>query len=256
MKQYEDIYGKLEQWFLAHIAALKCSNGGCRQAFELKRIHSLKVAEEITTIGRGLNLAPNDLFLAKSIGLLHDVGRFEQFKTYGTFNDFASIDHGDLGEHTIAADGLLEDFSPAQCVIIRKAIRYHNKMMLPADESEAVLFYTRLIRDADKLDIYRVVSGRADVPGTFPNLDTIADALLDDLLAGKKVSYERLNSSAEMRLMQISWVFDINFEPTSRLIQERNYLETLARMLPASDRIAAFVHKACTHLRSQTSSAG
>ena len=31
------------------------------------------------------------------IGLLHDIGRFEQEAQYHTFNDFKSMDHGDYG---------------------------------------------------------------------------------------------------------------------------------------------------------------
>ncbi|RJQ73641.1 MAG: HD domain-containing protein [Desulfobacteraceae bacterium] len=251
MNRYDDIYNRLEHWLLTHIASMGSTNGGCRQAFELKRIHSLKVADETVAIGRGLGLEPPALFLARTIGLLHDVGRFEQYRTYGTFNDFTSIDHGDLGERTVAANGLLDDFDPFQREIIRKTIRYHNKMSLPSDESEAVLFHAKLIRDADKLDIYRVVSEREVVPGALPSQNTIAESLLEDLMAGKKVGYMHLKSAAEMRLMHISWIFDINFEPTLRLIQERNYLEILSAILPSSERIDAFVRKARQHLAAQ-----
>jgi HD domain len=247
MNRYHDIYAKLEQWLLTHIAALGCANGSCRQAFELKRVHSFKVADEITVIGRRLGLDAPALLVAKTIGLLHDAGRFQQFKTYGTFNDFASLDHGDLGERTVTANGLLADFDPLQRAIIAKSIRYHNKKCLPTGESESVLFFTRLIRDADKLDIYRVVAERIrHEAGTLPG--DISEALVADLMAGGKIDYKRVRNAAEMRVMHISWIFDINFEPTFRLIRERNYLDILASSLPAAEEIDAFIRQARSRL--------
>ncbi|RJQ73645.1 MAG: hypothetical protein C4519_17565 [Desulfobacteraceae bacterium] len=74
--------------------------------------------------------------------------------------------------------------------------------------------------------------------------ETISESLIEDLPAGKLVDYQRLQNCTEMRLMHINWIFDINFEPTLRLIRERNYLDILSAMLPAHDRIQAFVHKA------------
>jgi hypothetical protein len=251
MDRYDDIYINLEQWLLTHIAALGWSNGGCRQAFELKRIHSFKVADEISVIARRLGLDEPALLVAKTIGLLHDVGRFQQFKAYGTFNDFASLDHGDLGERIVAANSLLADFDPLQRTIIAKSIRYHNKKSLPYGESESILFFTKLIRDADKLDIYRVVTeGMAgQETGTLPG--DISEALIADLMAGGKADYKRLRNSAEMRVMHIGWIFDINFEPTFRLIRERNYLDILAAALPRADGIEVFIRKVRSRLLAQ-----
>lgn len=248
MNRYDDIYSRLECWLLAHIATLGCMNGSCRQAFDLKRVHSLKVADEIMTIGARLGLDPASLSLARSIGLLHDVGRFEQFKRYGTFNDFASIDHGDLGARTVTANGLLGDFDAVQREVIEKSIRYHNKKSLPAGQSEAILFYLKLIRDADKLDIYRVVSERIVQQEGSPLSDSVSESLLADLMAGRKVAYRDLKNAAEMRLMHISWIFDISFEPTRQLIRQRNYLEIFAATLPAAGDIQPFIEKARNHL--------
>ena len=35
--------------------------------------------------------------IAEAVALLHDVGRFEQYKRYGTFNDRKSVNHAALG---------------------------------------------------------------------------------------------------------------------------------------------------------------
>lgn len=255
MNRYDDICARLEQWLLNHIADLGCTNGSCRQAFELKRVHSLKVADEMTVIGSRLGLDAPALLVARTIGLLHDVGRFQQFKTYGTFNDFASVDHGDLGERIITTNGLLADFGPLQRTIIAKSIRYHNKKSLPAGESESVMFFTRLIRDADKLDIYRLVAERVAGQDGLMLPGNISEALIADLMAGGKVDYKRVRNAAEMRVMHISWIFDINFEPTFRLIRERNYLDILAATLPAAEGIDAFIRKARSRLFAQGTTA-
>ena len=57
--------------------------------FNIKRKvdHSLRVMELCKIIAENLNLDVEDIKLAELIGLLHDIGRFEQMKVYNTFND-------------------------------------------------------------------------------------------------------------------------------------------------------------------------
>ena len=45
---------------------------------KMKIIHILKVAENSKKIATDLNLSEEDIVLAELIGLLHDIGRFEQ----------------------------------------------------------------------------------------------------------------------------------------------------------------------------------
>lgn len=66
-------------------------------AIERKYKHSLRVMKFAIDIAKSLNLTEDEIILAAKAGLLHDIGRFEQWTQYCTYNDLKSIDHADLG---------------------------------------------------------------------------------------------------------------------------------------------------------------
>jgi hypothetical protein len=89
---------------------------------------------------------------------LHDTGRFEQYARYKTFVDSQSVDHAVLGVGILEKNEILCSLDePTQDFILR-TIRYHNRAILPREETETCLFFTKLLRDADKLDILKVVT--------------------------------------------------------------------------------------------------
>jgi len=100
-------------------------------------------------------LTKEQMELAKIIGLLHDIGRFEQFKKFGSFSD-KNVDHADESCNYLFKDGHIRDFieDDRYDSIIEKAIRYHNKFRVPKLSDEELLF-TKMIRDMDKVDIYK-----------------------------------------------------------------------------------------------------
>jgi len=58
-------------------------------------------------LGKGLHLNQKDLNLAKTIALLHDVGRFEQYERYRTFDDYKSEDHVHLSLNVLNQEEVL-----------------------------------------------------------------------------------------------------------------------------------------------------
>ena len=67
------------------------------EKIRLKIYHTYRVAEICERIAQSLSLSKEDVDLAWLLGMLHDVGRFEQLKRYGTFSDAQSIDHAHFG---------------------------------------------------------------------------------------------------------------------------------------------------------------
>ena len=51
----------------------------------LKIVHTYGVVDDAEAISRRMGLAEEDVQLAKVIGLLHDIGRFEQIKRFDSF---------------------------------------------------------------------------------------------------------------------------------------------------------------------------
>ena len=123
----------------------------------LKYKHTGKVAENCERIAKSLNLSEQDIDLAWEIGMLHDIGRFEQLRRFDTFIDTESIDHAEFGGDLLFKEGLIQQFDDEKenYELLEKAIRLHSLYRLPEDLSEKELLFCQVIRDADKIDIYR-----------------------------------------------------------------------------------------------------
>jgi len=140
---------------------------------------------------------------------------------------------------------VLESIEPEERELVEKAIKYHGCKELPAGlEAEALLF-SRLIRDADKLDVFYVVVNNycryRDNPEEFllevelPDGPGCSSDVVEDVLRGRRIDYSRLRTLNDMKLLQLGWVYDVNFTPTLRRIKHRRFLETLADFLPQTD---------------------
>ena len=123
----------------------------------LKYKHTGKVAENCERIAKSLNLSEQDIDLAWEIGMLHDIGRFEQLRRFDTFIDTESIDHAEFGADLLFKEGLIQQFDDEKenYELLEKAIRLHSLYRLPDNLSERELLFCQIIRDADKIDIYR-----------------------------------------------------------------------------------------------------
>ena len=123
----------------------------------LKYVHTGKVAENCEAIAKSLQLSEEEIDLAWECGMLHDIGRFEQLRRYHTYNDAISIDHASFGANLLFGEGLIETFdSQAENFdLLEKVIRYHSLYRLPENLSEREKMFCQILRDADKVDIYR-----------------------------------------------------------------------------------------------------
>jgi hypothetical protein len=238
----EEIFLTLKGWFNKYVSTYSFPNPTDQRNIDLKFEHTYKVVELITTIGEEI-LSAEELYLAKITALFHDLGRFEQYKRYKTFSDAKSEDHAALAIKIILENDLLAEISQESSQLILKAISYHNKMNLPEDETDKVLLYSKLIRDADKLDIWRVVindykqKDNNKVVGLgLTSKNNISDSICQQIIAEKPVAYKDLKTLNDLKLTQMGWVYDINFQKSLKIIEEREYIDKLFMTLPPSDK--------------------
>lgn len=128
---------------------------------KLKIEHTYRVANLCERIAESIGLNEKDILLAWTCGMLHDIGRFEQVKRYGTFFDSQSVDHAQFGADLLFEDKLYDRLVPwniydNQKVIVERAIRVHNMFIIPADMDEREKMFANILRDADKIDILKV----------------------------------------------------------------------------------------------------
>lgn len=125
--------------------------------------HTFRVAELAGRYAQAQGMSTSDTDFAWFLGLLHDIGRFEQIRRYGTFVDSQSVDHAELSADILFVDGLIDEFSKEGLpedwrTISETAIRQHNKLNLPDALDERTRCFAELLRDADKTDIFRVIA--------------------------------------------------------------------------------------------------
>lgn len=115
------------------------------------------MASNCESIAKSLGISQKDVDIAWEIGMLHDIGRFEQLRRFDTFDDSKSIDHAKFGADLLFVDGLINSFEEDENIypLLEKAVRYHSLYRLPEDLSEKELLFGQIIRDADKVDIYK-----------------------------------------------------------------------------------------------------
>ena len=225
---------------------------------ERKDIHSRRVCEEMDYLTEALGLDENQRKLGWVIALLHDVGRFEQFLRYRTYNDVKSVCHSSLGVEIIEERGVLDGVSDAERDIVLTAVRYHGIKELPAALNGHKRLYCELIRDADKLDIFKVVleylkeylanPGKFKLEVDLPEEDGYSMEVANALIAGETIDYKLIKNWNDLRLLQLGWVYDINFGASFERLKERGYLEEIAGYLPedelvrcARDKVFAYV---------------
>ena len=241
----QEIIAYLMNWFNRYVAGFKSGDPSRDTNIVLKEEHTRRVCDEILYIGRELRLPPEDLALAEAIALLHDVGRFEQFARYRTFNDRESANHAELGVEILRRNGVLASADPAERELILRAIAYHNRPALPTDESDRCLLFSRMIRDADKLDIWAVFLdhfARKDsdpaVIHFLPDTPGFSEKICRQLIARSGVNYAEITNLNDFKLLQLGWIYDLNFAPAFRRFRERRYLERYRQFLPKAELVA------------------
>ena len=237
---------ELTNWFSDYVATFKTGKADFQQNIILKEAHSYRVCREILYVGENLGLKEEDLRLAESIPLLHDIGRFEQYARHQTFADHLSVNHAEFGAKILREQRFLKGIDEGEQELILRAIAYHNQANLPSDETDRCLFFSKLLRDADKLDIWQVfIDYYAHKNGEYnsaiihnlPDTPGISDGVYADLMAMRNVNYAHVHNLNDFKLLQVGWIFDVNFAPTFQRIEQKRYLGIFRDLLPQSERI-------------------
>lgn len=253
---------RLQQWFNRYVATFEDLDPEGLRNIHLKQHHTLQVVACMEALAAGEGLDEADTLLATAVALLHDVGRFPQYRRWRTFRDSESDNHARLSVEVIRSEALLDHLPAEERLLIEEAVRFHNLLELPDQISSPTDRFIRLIRDADKLDIWRVFleyyqlpeEERASAVGLgFPDLPEVTPACLAALSEGRIVKLEQARVLNDFKLLQISWVYDLNWATTRRLLLEREYLPKLAATLPDTPQVQQAVGRA---LASLTASSG
>lgn len=251
---------EIGRWFDRYVEAFYSQDPYIDPNLRCKQSHSRRVADLSGWLAVELNLQPATCQLVRLAGLLHDIGRFEQFVRHRTFMDGISIDHGAYGLQVIARYKLLEPLDKQDHKVVMAAIQYHNKAKIPSHITGQERLVTQIVRDCDKLDIYRIVvdhyKGQAkddliDLGISLPDGSSCNPAVLEAVCTGKAVHYSDVHNLNDLKLMQLAWVYDINFQPAIvRLVQDR-YIEAIASTIPKGPASTKAVQTVLKYIRTR-----
>lgn len=197
-----------------------------------KYYHTYRVMGISKAIAKSLKLSNEEINLAEIIGLLHDIARFEQFTKYHTFADSISVDHGDLGVEILTKENYIRKFIETDEYdnIIIKAIKNHNKYQIGEGLTEQELMYAKIIRDADKLDIYYetlTLFYKKDEEKQEIENGIITDYIMNQIKKEKQILKSPNPEAIDRLLVNLCFVFDLNFNYSFKLLQEKEYINKI-----------------------------
>lgn len=198
-----------------------------------KKQHSLRVRDISKKIAENLKLEEKDIQLATLIGLLHDIGRFEQFTRYGTFRDRESIDHGDLGVEILKKDNYIKKYIDDDKYIntIYIAIKNHNKYEIESGIDKNQELFCKIIRDADKIDIFyeatEIFYNEKEIDEI--NKSIIDDDIIDKIYKKKTINRNEVNEKERLIkvLVMLAFLFGINYKASFEIIHKEDYINKI-----------------------------
>ena len=244
---------ELRRLYDEYVDTYRDEGGALPTMMQLKRTHTGFVVKNATLIADGEAFDPLTREVAISAALLHDTGRYEQLKRYNTFKDSESVDHAVFSHDIVKAKGWLEAVASPRADAILAAVLYHNRRDLPDGLDDITLAASHTVRDADKLDIFRVLQDQVEHTDwrsdsrAFWNLSTSLPPnpeVVECIENRRPVDYQSIKSLSDFVLIQVGWmVSGLYFATSRRLCAERGHLEYRRRFLheltddPAIDRV-------------------
>ena len=250
---------EIREWYENYVRGFHKDDFQYMENINLKYDHTERVVIESRGIGISLGIEVRDTSLLLISALLHDIGRYGQMKKHGTFNDKISENHAKLGVEVIRESGILNKIYPEDQKLIETVVLNHNKKSLPKSMNERERLFCQIVRDADKLDILRILAEHYNSPKDRQNrsieidLDssdtTVSPEIISSLNSGEVVAYTELKNITELKLLQIGWVYDINYLWTYQLLENRGFIEEIVKTVPKKTELTEICDRAVSFLK-------
>ncbi len=257
------LLGKLKQRFFDYVDQFYSDNDTDNQAIQLKRDHTRRVCRNTRMLSNKLNISEREAMLAEVMALFHDIGRFKQYRIYQTFKDADSENHAALGISEIKTHSFLEGLAEDEIDLVLRAIEFHNALKIPDGVKGRERFFMQLLRDADKLDIWKVFgeylekqtrSSADSVSLGLSDKSEYSDSALQAVCKRKTVQMQEMKTLNDFKLLQVSWVYDLNFVPSMEAMMDKGYIDRLYAFLPQTRQIDEALARVYQYIESVISS--
>lgn len=200
----------------------------------LKIEHTHRVCALCEEIAKASGFDDNEIEIAWLTGLLHDVGRFEQLRRYGTFVDAESIDHAEFGADILFKENKIRDYvdDVSEDELLEKAVRCHSAYRVPMQYSVREKKFANLLRDADKIDILKVnilfpLEEIYNVTTQELKNCTVTPEVMQAFHEGHAVLRSLKKTPVDNVVGHISLVYELVYPVSTKIMYEQGYLEKL-----------------------------
>ena len=211
---------KAKQELVNHVHELEIDN----PRVQMKLGHIMRVAENCKKITIDLGLTEEQIQLAELIGLLHDIGRFEQYKIVDNTKKF---DHGKAGVEILKKNNYIRKYIEENEYddIIYTAIYEHNQYELTEGLSKEKELFSKIIKDADKIDIlYESIYIYWQDAERIQKVEEgrLSEKMLENFYQHKLADNRNRMSETDQILRYASFVFDISFPCSFKILKEND----------------------------------
>ncbi|MEI8115725.1 MAG: HD domain-containing protein [Bacteroidia bacterium] len=215
-----------------------------KRKFEEIRAHSLRVVSNSLLLAKFVLPVEEDKRIAEITALFHDIGRASMIAKNAEVS-VIQRDHAILSGEIIQKMDFFQTIPAELQLVIIKSIINHSKPKLSKLDNEQQSLFARLLRDADKLDIfdssYRFFKEKSGIQPALTidllNNSEVSDKIIKSIIACKIAAIEDMKSINDYKLMLISMAFDLNFKYTFRIMSEKQYIQKIYETLPKRDQI-------------------
>lgn len=201
----------------------------------LKIVHTYKVSELCEIIARSVELTEDEVDLAWLIGMLHDIGRFEQCRIYNTFIDADSVNHAEFGcELLFGKEELIKRYSSDDTIYsyIHDAIFNHSAFRIADDLDDKTRMFANILRDADKIDIIRAnnETSLTDIYNTTEEelySCSITDEVMNSFYEHHCVLRKYKKTPVDNVVGHISMMFELVYKKSKELARDLGYIDKM-----------------------------
>ena len=221
-------------------------------------IHTEKVVENILILADSLELSENEKFTAEVVALFHDIGRF--WILLQEESERIKYDHAEVSIEYLNKNHTFNSLDESVRSILIEVIRNHHLPEIQKKDNGSALFFLKLLRDADKLDILRSTtdylfnrkkrSNMAQELGLSEKL-VVTDSFCQVIIEGGIPNKNDLVTFSDFLLYQMSWVFDLNFRKSYQMLNQKQYIRHIYDTLPKTDSVFEIYRMIKIHIENQ-----
>jgi hypothetical protein len=214
--------------------------------------HTFRVVDNVCCIVQHEKFEKLEQETVLLAALFHDIGRFSQFAQFGTFLDQESVNHARRGVQVLKNNKVLDGLPRSQKKLVLAAVELHNRRDLPQTISHQLTIICNILRDSDKIDIFKVLLDHLESPkpndptmvlNVAPHPDYYSRKIYESIMEGMSCAYGDMKWTHDFRLMLASWVPLLNFASSYRLLEQSGDYIRLFQQLPQTKKIKELKNK-------------